>query len=266
MKGRTLIILGYIITAFLIFNNSDAQRLKSLNNKNSVKKDTVYISDYRNITYNATFSKKDLTDILSTKNTTENALSIFITALGVLFTIMAIVVAIVIFMQSRDFKNKLTEATDKYQLIIKQFIDAKREDLKIQEENITKLISDYREKLEMPEPEPDSQPAQESENKIKEIINVLEHKKNIIEKQLNNSIVDVNYVAGSYFHLGKPSSLPNKHHQCSNCKFGFLVHNPDSGIDAPSATSMHYFSTSLDSPNTNKVVICPKCGNVDVIN
>jgi len=270
---KKLLLFTIIIVPFLLGNNSEAKRLNSLSGKNIVKKDTVYVLDHKNSSDNISFSKKEITNILLTRNTTENALSIFITALGVLFTLMAIVVAIVIFMQSRDFKNKLTEATDKYQLIIKQFIDSKREDLKMQEENITKLILEYKEKLETSQPliqetqlAQETEPIQESESKkseskIKEIITELEQKRNIIEKQLNNSIVDVEYVAKSSFLSGEQSSLPNKHHQCSNCKFGFLIHNFDLGKGSAIYTYNPYGTLN----NTQKVVTCPKCGNVDTI-
>jgi len=259
-------------------DNCVSKSSNSSNFRNVIKGDTVYVFKKASSSDNISFSKKEVIDLLLARDTTDNALSIFITALGVLFTIMAIVIAIVIFMQSRDFKIKLTEATDKYQQIIKQFIDSKRGDLETQEEIITRLISDYTKQLETPRTEPKQEPdqveeskpskefqqVQESESSIKKIIDGLEHKKNIIEKQLNNSIVEVNYVARNSFLSGKPSSLPNIHHQCSSCKFGFLVPNIDSNTDTFSGSTRMY-TGMFDVPNTQKVVKCPKCGNVDVL-
>ena len=251
MKVRATIIIILSIIFFSTFTNAESSIKNSL--KDTIKENrvasTIPNKDYSSD--NISLSKKEIVDSLVNRNTTENTLAIFITALGVLFTVMAIVVAIVIFMQSRDFKNKLTEATDKYELIIKQFIESKREDLKIQEEELTKFISEYREKLES------SQPEQKGE--IKQIISQLETKKSIVEKQLNNSVVDVGYVFPNYYPSDLHGFPTNRYHKCSTCNFGFLVRE------------LGYLDTAMllnpmiKSSLVNKVATCPQCGNVDMI-
>jgi len=251
MKVKTLIIICLMMILDPSIVDAETSIRKSNNDTIKESKDSMLIPNQIFTTDNVSFSRKEILDLLANRNSTENSLSIFITALGVLFTIMAIVIAIVIFMQSRDYKNKLKEATDKYEIIIKQFIESKRKELKIQEENLTKLIDDYREKLQSSQPD--------EESALKDIISKLEIKKDIVEKQLSNSVVDVNYVLPTYYPAGLNESATTRYHRCSKCDFGFLVREPGY-LD-----SYVLLNPMSKLEKENRVATCPQCGNVDML-
>ena len=164
-----------------------------------------------------------------------NPYGLLISALAILFTLLAIVASILIFLQSKGFKEKLDK-----------FINSGKEALE-------KIITEKSKKLE------------EIDTKLEgykdELIKVKDDKKAEIQKEIDELIlkrknitsdlattVEAFPASGSIY-----STRRETYHQCSKCGFGFMVVKPDA-LASPGGSLMQQY-----------VAKCPKCGNVDTI-
>lgn len=255
-------ILIFLLTSFLIIGNSYPQNLSRKPKNLKYIHDTVYKTDtiiIKKSLVNQGFelSKEEFIGLLKGKNTMENSLSIFICALGVLFTLMAIFIAIVIYTQSKDFKERLAGVISKYESIIKGFIESKREDLKSQEESINQMILKYEENLKTAEAE--------QKIKLEETINELKSKKEIVDKQLKNSVVDAEFVLSGYNPLG-PNRTSQKLHKCSICNFGFIVRDNSKDYLTLSGSTTMMIDSITNFYSADIIAKCPNCGNIDKLN
>lgn len=253
---KLVFILMFLVQPILLYDHCDAKKLIDSSN---TKIDTVILSNITNNSEDNYISKNELIDLLVKKSSSESWLTVLITSLGVLFAIMAIVVAIVIFKQNHDYKNKINESLDYYKNMLNTFIESKRQELKIQEESIKLMIANLNESQEKSDPD--------KEVKINEIITGFENQKEIIEKQLYKSQVDAEYLNQNNYST-IPGSPLTFHHICPKCGQGFLVRDYYSSSDIMSnalkfATSG--FSGYSGYQDPTRVAACPKCGNVDKI-
>jgi DNA replicative helicase MCM subunit Mcm2 (Cdc46/Mcm family) len=181
-------------------------------------------------------------DILEKTNQQLNLLynpyGVIVGALAVLFTALTIIAAVIIYFQSKDYKDKMEEDRKNYDERIRRFLASYKEI--IEEENkksilisekIDEILKEYKNKLK------ESSETQKME--IQKAIDRLE-----IEKlTLKNPITVKPSSTFPYF-----SALGNSLHTCSKCGFGFLVDQSSqySGVYCPTIT-------------------CPKCGNTEKI-
>lgn len=254
----------FLVQTILLYNQCDA---KKLIDSSPTKIDTVILSNNINNSENNYISKNELIDLLVKKSSSESWLTVLITSLGVLFAIMAIVVAFVIFIQSRDFKNKLNKAIIKYENLINDFIESKRKELKIQEESVKSYIQEYENALKTETSESMVQIHESINAKIKEKIRELESQKSIIEKQLKNSIVDAEYINQDNYSSfsGNPMKV---HHTCTKCGQGFFIRDVNS-VSGAISDAMPFYLTGYSGYSgfldPKRFATCPKCGNVDII-
>lgn len=219
--------------------------------------DTIYIfnSDTSTI-YNV---PPDLintyTKILESTNAQLNnwitPLGIVIACLTALFTLLTIIAAIIIWIQSKSFNRLIKDTKDKYENIFTNYIEKKKLELETVGKNIDQTLKDLKDQLTNAS---DSQ-KKEIEEKIKE----LETKKEVINLEMQyptTTACPVGYELESAF-----SSSPVLH-RCSICNYGFLVYKSifpsyDHHLVAGGPVFENQFG-----PKTTK---CPKCGNVDIL-
>jgi len=184
-----------------------------------------------------------------------NPYAIMLAILGILFTLLAIVAAVLIWSQSRDFKKTLNDSINKiinkYEVIIKAFIDQKRKDLEKIDKEIKIQIDQYKNEL--------VNANDERKLEIEKEIIELENKSKIVEKEAKSPFVRPFNIKKDPLTTSVESFLQVEydHHICSNCGYGYLVEKTP------------LFSTDYaTSPRTSfglgeKVIKCPKCGNVE---
>ena len=172
-----------------------------------------------------------------------NPYGIIVAILAILFTILTIVAVIIIYRQSKDYKEKLEKDRKYYRDEIKKFLDSQEKIIKQRSktaeevsEKIEQTLEAYKQKLK--------ESSKEQKKSIQEAINRLEMEKLTLKKDIGPMTVTPNRDYSW-------TSSYKKFHKCSKCGFGFYVED---------------FSTQgLVSPNFlyNTTVTCPNCGNVD---
>lgn len=178
-----------------------------------------------------------------------NPYGIMIGVLAIFFTILTIVAAVILYRQSKDYKDKLEADRNLYAKNINDFLESQKliiekrgEQASKVEEDINKLLKEYEKKLKA-----------SSQNQKVEIEKVIEDLKEQ-KLSLSSTIGAITVYPNNYDFATAISgyALANKnHHNCKNCGFGFFVNN--SGL----LTTPALFG--------NRTVTCPKCGSVDSI-
>jgi len=175
-----------------------------------------------------------------------NPYGIMVGALAVLFTILTIVAAIVVYRQSKEYKEKLQADRDQYAKSFNDFlvsqksiIDQREKQAGEVEKKINELIEAYKKDLK------ESSATQKAE--IGKAIKKLEEEK----LSLSNTIGPLT-VAPNSMGIGGISNIGifnNTYHKCTKCGFGFFIDNN------PTLTYLSFTRT----------VTCPRCGNTDKI-
>lgn len=174
-----------------------------------------------------------------------NPYGVMVGVLAVLFTVLAIVAAVIIYRQSKEYKEKLQADREQYSKIFNEFLASqkaiieKREKQVVEvEKDIDKLLKEYEKKL--------SASSEKQKAEIQKAIQKLEEEKLTLGNKIGPLTVSPNSFdfTNSAYGLG----LGNNHHSCKKCGFGFFIKND--GL-----TSLAY----------NRTVTCPKCGSVDSI-
>ncbi len=174
-----------------------------------------------------------------------NPYGLLISVLGILFTILTIISAVIIYRQSKDHKEMLKESITKYESILNQLIEEKNKQLKTVEIDLTNLISEYKKKLETA--------GEESKKEINEVISKLEKQKDNLETKINPSYVTPEHHEE---YLTNYSLWQNKPHFCSKCGYGYFVR------ETPFTATMRITTTPIGGGS--KTITCPKCGNVEI--
>jgi len=177
-----------------------------------------------------------------------NPYGILVAILTILFTILTIVAVIIIYRQSKDYKNKLKADRDFYRKKIKDFLDSQKKIIEQRNETaeeisqkIDKIVGGYKEKLK--------KSSEEQKKSIQEAIDKLEMEKLILKKDVGPITVTPNFD----YSLGSVIDLSNKKfHRCSKCGFGFYIKD-------------NFPQTCVSAYNFCNTVTCPKCGNIDNI-
>ena len=174
-----------------------------------------------------------------------NPYGLMVGALAVLFTVLAIIAAFIIYRQSKEYKEKLQTDREQYSQSFNEFLASqkaiieKREKQAGQvEEKINKLLEEYKKQLK-----------ESSTSQKKEIEKAI---KNLNEEKLSlGSTIGALTVSPNHLDFGTSAyGLSNSHHNCKNCGFGFFIKNDWS---------------TLGTLSMGRTVTCPKCGNVDPI-
>lgn len=174
-----------------------------------------------------------------------NPYGVIVGALAVLFTILTIVAVVIIYRESREYKNKLEADREFYKNKINEFLDSQKKIIeqrnKIAEgvsQKIDNKLKEYKKKLK--------ESSKKQKEEIQKVIDKLELEKLTLKTDIGPITVAPNYdyslMSGVGFGLFKTI------HKCSKCGFGFYVDT------APSYTRVG-----------NMAVACPKCQNVDTV-
>ncbi len=162
-----------------------------------------------------------------------NPYGILVGSLAVLFALLAIVATVVIYRQTRDYKEKLDTFVKSYQDVFEKLI----KEWKSKRDDLDKQIQDYQTQLET------TKGAQKKT--VEDAIEKLKAQKDSVSSQIASTVAAMPSSGGLASVLG----MADKYHKCSQCGFGFMVTTPNSPLHGV------YFGTSR--------VACPKCGNID---
>jgi len=120
--------------------------LHSIEAKDTLPSD-LYLSDKQTI--------KHYQEILEKTNNQlslwMNPYAIFIASLGVLFTILAIVVAFTIYRQGKEYKNLINESIKKHKIALDKLITENKLQLENSKANLDRMIEEYQLKLDSAE-------------------------------------------------------------------------------------------------------------------
>lgn len=174
-----------------------------------------------------------------------NPYGLMIGALAVLFTVLAIVAAFIIYRQSKDYKDKIqadrkqyADSINDFLLSQKAIIDEREKQAKQVEGKINKLLDGYEKQLKK------STASQKAE--IEKAIKNLKEEKLSLGNTIGPLTVSPNSIS-----LGGASILGLKnYHSCKSCGFGFFIRSDWS---------------TLGTLSVNQTVTCPKCGSVESI-
>ena len=174
-----------------------------------------------------------------------NPYGIAIAALAILFAVLAVAVTVVIYRQSRDYKEKLEADREFYKNKMAEFLDTQAKIIEERSKTAKELskkidesLKEYKKKLE--------KSSKNQKEEIQKVIDKLELEKLTLKTDVGPLTVSPNF---DYSSLITADMFGKKMHKCSHCDFGFYVNtNPT-------------YSIALGG-NT---VTCPKCGNIDSI-
>lgn len=183
-----------------------------------------------------------------------NPYGIMIGALGVLFTVGAIVVGVLIFRQGQDYRRLITDAIGEYQRILNTFIEEKNKQIEILKTTVGEKIEALSQELKAA----DDAQAKEIESQIQQLEQL---RKDLKPQELPKALryftppIDISNV-NRYHGLGLGGAYPStstltalgrlylgKEHTCSKC--GTVFKAPASGLLGPTT------------------VTCPNCGQKD---
>lgn len=174
-----------------------------------------------------------------------NPYGVIVGVLAILFTILTIVAVVIIYRQSRDYKEKINADRELYKKTISDFlvsqmkiIKQKNKTAKDLSRKIDDILDEYKKKLE--------RSSKEQKEEIQKAIDKLELEKLSLKTDIGPITVtpDFDYSSISGINFSK------KFHKCSKCGFGFYINTNN--------TNLFYMQ-----PGTT--VTCPKCQNVDTI-
>lgn len=240
----------YIMSLIFAFTCTGWNKITSIDTNNKIgtqnfQKDTIYI-------LNQNLDKSIVTNYQEILEKTNSQLSlwwnpygILIGTLGVLFTILTIIAAVVIYRQGKEYKELINESLLKHENVLSQLILKNNQQIKNIETNLDNTINEYKEKLK--------NVAQEGKDEINDFIKKLEDQKVTVDSQIMN-IVTPEYISTDIVNFGLTNY--KYQHTCSKCGFGYMVQ------EKPSAITSH---TYRPLGSGAKTITCPKCYNIEVI-
>lgn len=164
-----------------------------------------------------------------------NPYGLLVGVLAILFTLLTIIATVLIFLQSKGFKEKLDKFINSGKEALEKLITEKSKKL----EEIDTKLEGYKDELNKVK---DDKKAEIQ----KEIDELISKRKNITSELATT--VEAFPATGSIY-----STRRETHHQCSKCGFGFMVVKPDAYASLSGSLMQQY------------VAKCPNCGNVDTI-
>jgi gas vesicle protein len=244
MKYKLLVSLLFPIIVFAQKPASGSER------KPIIQKDTIYIikqmPDDKMVKYYQEILEKTNAQL----SLWWNPYGVLIGLLGVLFTILTIIAAVVIYRQSKEYKELINESLSKHETVLGQLITERNQQLKNIETNLSNTITDYKEKLKSA--------TDDNKKEINSLIKTLEEQKESIDTQIHASYVvpeqhDQFLTASSLYGIQK------KPHRCSKCGYGYFVQSYPYDVGMTSVVlGIHGYGS--------KTITCPKCGNVEIYN
>lgn len=177
-----------------------------------------------------------------------NPYGVIIGVLAILFTVLTIVAAVIIYRQSRDYKKKLEADRNFYNKEISSFLDSQKKIIEQKSKTIEELsqktddtLSEYKKKLK--------ESSQKQKKEIQKVIDKLEKEKLTLKKDIDSITIPPNFDYSSISTMNF-----SKIHKCSSCGFGFYI---NTGI--ASVPSLYGLGIGC------RTAVCPKCQNVDAI-
>lgn len=162
------------IIAFLIPFVGFTQKINKDSSDSPSKKDTVIV-----LQKDVNTTNSEYTQILEKTNAQLslwwNPYGVFIAALGILFAILAILAAYLIYRQSKDYKDLLKTSIDEHRAALEKLIGEKNNQFKLLESSLDKTILEYNQKL--------NSVTDENKAQITEFIRQLENQKEYIDAQ-----------------------------------------------------------------------------------
>jgi hypothetical protein len=239
MKHTLTFFLLFISIPFFAWAKNPQVNKIAVETKDQILKDTIYV--IKEISDGETI--KSYQEILEKTNSQLslwwNPYGVLIAFLGVLFTALTIIAAIVIYRQSREHKELIKESIIKHENVLGKMITERNQQLKIIESNLDNTINEYREKLKSA--------TEENKQEIKKLIQTLEAQKESIDSQIQSTYVNPQDHSPVSLGMAVYGITPPPH-RCSSCGYGYIV---KPGAIYPS------FS------NRSRSITCPKCGNVE---
>jgi hypothetical protein len=179
-----------------------------------------------------------------------NPYGLLISALGILFTCLTIIFALILYRQSSDYKKTINQSIINYQTILDKLIKESQDQTKLYleraDERFTEKISNYKKEL---------QNATYDQKKIlEEKLRQLEIQKNNISEKINKITVRPDL---TYFNSFNSPLLKNSTHKCSKCSKDYQIEDSFtlSGINSFGSSSPFGFT---------KTTKCPFCDQRDI--
>jgi len=204
-----------------------------------------------------------------------NPYGIMVGALAILFTIMAIVATIILYIQNRGFQYEIEKIRKEFRFQIDTIIKNYKDELnKFNEEKeglmkeknsaLDDLIAKYSESLNELKVKESTISESHKDKGFLEKLEKFEKEKEKVEELLNR--IESNS-AEKTKNIKEIVKIEEAHaHKCSKCGFGFFIEN--SGYTSILGNLVNYqnplFILDREKPK-QKTVTCPKCGNVDII-
>jgi len=161
-----------------------------------------------------------------------NPYALMIASLAILFTLLTIIAAVIIYSQGKEFKAKIDSFLQGY----KELLETLVKDWETRLSQIDKKSVDYQKQLETA--------TGEQKKLIETELNKLKNERDSVSSRIATTVVPMPS-SGSMFSFGT-----NRFHKCSQCGRGFYVDNSNSVFAFGGG------SKTVTCPN-------PKCGNVD---
>jgi hypothetical protein len=140
-----------------------------------------------------------------------NPYSVFVTSLGVLFAIFAVITAIVVFRQSKEHKDLIKKSLEDHKIALDKLIIEKNEQFNNYEANLEKSIKEYKEQL--------ATVSKKDKIQIEQFISKLEAQKAIIDIPLHK------YIHSGWDPLDVPLNYPIN--QFSNFYARIILNKPN---------------------------------------
>ena len=241
----TQLILLFLLIPIVAQSQNPSVNKAVIEKNDSIVKDTTFIIN----NYQDKEILKYYQDILEKTNSQLslwwNPYGVLIGLLGVLFTVLTIIAAVVIYRQSKEYKELIRESITKHETVLGQMITERNQQLKIIETNLNNTINEYKEKLVTA--------TEENKKEFKDLITNLEKQKESIDTQIQANYVvpeEVEQSSTVLSYYGKRRTQ----HKCSNCGYGYFVQTEKTDFASRREVTLGYSS---------KTITCPKCGNVE---
>jgi hypothetical protein len=192
-----------------------------------------------------------------------NPYGLFVAMLGVLFTVAAILVAIIIYRQSKEYKELIKKSYDEHNLAFEQLIREKEKQMESLQLSFDKTISEYKMKLSTVEGERKTQ--------IEKFIDELEVQKDFLSSQIHTYThsgweykdIQINYPINQYsrfyarIELNQGNQLFTIYIQIrtKNNKYVWIGFAGNSGESLPLRTRNEYKVDIGTTPDTIKLII-----------
>lgn len=243
-QTKTYLFFLFLFLPLIVFTQNTTKDTTKTHTKLTVQKDTIYI--VKQISDDAT--AKHYQEILEKTNGQLslwwNPYGVFVGFLGILFTILTIIAAVVIYRQSKEYRELIKESLTKHETVLGQLITEKNQQLKNIETHLNNLITEYKEKL--------INTREENKKEINDLISKLEIQKESIDTQIHAKYVTPEY-NDQFLTSASLYGMQNKPHMCSKCGYGYFV--KDDPLGSATRVTVGYGS---------KTITCPKCGNVEI--